>query len=63
MVTVQLVLDSPKDLDQLMDLYDNTLSDLINKHAPLRVRQMPQRPLIPWRNNNVQTAKRHYKQH
>ena len=42
----QLLLDPPNDLDQLVDLHNNTLRGLKNKHVPLRVRQMPQRSLI-----------------
>ena len=49
----QLVLDLPKDLDQLADLHDSTLRDLINKYTPLRVRQMSQRALITLNNKNI----------
>ena len=29
-----LIMDIPKEVNQLMDIYDSTLRGLINKHAP-----------------------------
>ena len=43
----RLILDLPEDLDQMVDLYNSTLLDLVEKHAPLRTKQMPQRALLP----------------
>ena len=31
-----LVLDSPDDVDHLVDLYDSTLRDIVDEHASLR---------------------------
>ena len=42
---IRLVLDPRKDLDQMVDLYNSTLMDLLEKYAPLRKKQMPQRAL------------------
>jgi len=42
-----------------VDLYDNTLRDSVGQHAPLRTKEMPSRPMLPWYNKNIQTAKRH----
>ena len=54
-----LVLDPPDDVDRLVDLYDNTLRDFVDQHAPLRTKEMPSRPMLPWYNKNIQAAKRH----
>jgi len=54
-----LIIDPPNDLDQLVDLYNNTLIDLIDKHAPLKSKEMPIRSLVPWFNKDIQAAKRH----
>ena len=54
-----LVLDPPDDVDHLVDLYDNTLRDIVDQHAPLRTKEMPSRPMLPWYNKNIQAAKRH----
>ena len=39
--TTFLVLDPPEYLFQMVDLYNSTLMDLIEKYAPLRSKQMP----------------------
>ncbi|KAK2169189.1 hypothetical protein LSH36_12g34021 [Paralvinella palmiformis] len=54
-----LVMDPPDDVDHLVDLYDNTLRDIVDQHAPLRTKEMPSRPMLPWYNKNIQAAKRH----
>ena len=53
-----LVLDPPDDVDNLVDLNDNTLRDIVDEHAPLRIKEMPSRPMLPWYNKNIQAAKR-----
>ena len=55
----RLIVDPPNDLEQLVDLYNNTLRDLIDKHAPLKTKKMPVRSLVPWYNKDIQAAKRH----
>jgi len=42
-----LVLDPPKDVDQLVDLYDRTLRYILDVHAPLGTKEMPRRPVLP----------------
>jgi len=54
-----LVLDPPDDVDHLVDLYDSTLRVIVDEHAPLRTKEMPNRPMLPWYNKNIQAAKRH----
>jgi len=54
-----LVLDSPGDVDHLVDLYDSTLRDIVDEHVPLRTNEMPRKSMFPWYNKNIQAAKRH----
>ena len=54
---IKEAIDRPKDLDQLVDLYDSTLRCLINKPAPLRVRQIQINVLV--QQQNIQFAKMH----
>ena len=44
-----------------MDLYDSILREIVDEDAPLRTKEMPIRPILPWYNKNVQAAKRHRK--
>ena len=50
---------APDDVDHLVDFYDSTLRDIIDQHAPLRTKEMPSRPMLPWYNKNIQAAKTH----
>ena len=54
-----LVLDPPDDVDHLVDLYNSTLRDIVDEHAPLRTKDMPRKPMLPWYNKSIQVAKRH----
>ena len=42
-----LVLDSDNDCNILADMYHNTLSRLLNKHAPLISKTVRVRPRVP----------------
>ena len=54
-----LVLDPQDDVDNLIHLYDSTLSGIVDEHANLRTKEIPRRPLLTYYNKNIQTAKRH----
>jgi len=43
-----LVLDPPCDVTKLFDLYDNALTELLDKHAPLKQVKLRLRPTAPW---------------
>ena len=43
----------------ILDLYDSTMRNVVDQHAPLRTKEMPSRPMLPWHNKNIQAAKRH----
>jgi len=42
-----LVLNKPGDIDQLVNIYDNTQEDLVDKDVPIITKEMPRRRLIP----------------
>eukprot|EP00112_Aurelia_sp_Birch-Aquarium-sp1_P022130 Seg613.11 transcript_id=Seg613.11/GoldUCD/mRNA.D3Y31 product="hypothetical protein" protein_id=Seg613.11/GoldUCD/D3Y31 len=46
------------DLDQLVLLYRDTLSALLDNHAPLKTRSFVVRPKLPWFNGSVKEAKK-----
>jgi len=54
-----LVLDPLGNVDHLVDLYDSTLRDIVDEHAPLRTKEMPRRTMLPQYNKNIQTVKKH----
>ena len=44
----------------LMTCYDTTLSDVLNKHAPLLIKTITVRPCVPcvlWLSDEINTAK------
>ncbi len=45
-------------LDELVSCYQDTLSELIDKHAPLMSRDIVDRPKQPWYNDNLDNLKR-----
>ena len=46
------------DLDELVSCYQDTLSRLIDKHAPEKSKRIVVRPKQPWYNDNVDNVKR-----
>ncbi len=46
------------DLDELVRKYDNVLSDVTERHAPLKTKRMVARPAVPWYNEEIDIAKR-----
>ena len=45
--------EGKNDLDQLVLLYRDTLSKLLDKHAPLKTRSFVVRPKLPWFNGSI----------
>lgn len=45
-------------VDEQTDLYNNTLSNLIEKHAPLKTRTLTIRPLAPWYCNKIHAMRK-----
>ena len=50
--------EGKNDLDQLVLLYRDTLSKLLDKHAPLKTRSFVVRPKLPWFNGSIKEAKK-----
>ena len=48
--------DTPDNLDRLIDCY--MLSNVLDKHAPLRTRHVLLRPRVPWFSMQIRDAKR-----
>ena len=44
--------------EKIVDLYNNTLRLLLDRHAPITSKKVVFRPKIPWINNNIIEAKR-----
>ena len=38
--------------------YNNTLSEVMNRYAQLKTKNMVVRPTVPWYNDNINAAKR-----
>ncbi len=47
----------PDSLDLLVEKYDATLSELIDKHAPLKTKKVVVRQMQPWFNQDIKVAK------
>ena len=55
--TSLLCLNPPEDLDALVNCYSNTLSSVLNQHAPLQSRSIPIRSRAPWFNEDIKNGK------
>ncbi len=49
---------TPQDLNTVVSLYNSTLSDILDKHAPLQSRSMVERPHNPWFNDTIKEEKK-----
>lgn len=49
---------NPLDLDTLVYDYNNTLSHVLDQHAPLMTKTVQSRSKVPWYNNEIAEAKR-----
>ena len=52
-----LCLDIATSAASLLDQYDNIMSALLDKHAPLQTRTITVRPKVPWFNGDINIAK------
>ena len=43
--------------DELVTLYENTMSSIIDKHAPLVTKYVSLRPKMPWYNEEIRQVK------
>ena len=55
------IVTKPKtELNELVNQYNSCLSQLLDKHAPLRVKKTGNRNINPWYNENIRTAKQKF---
>ena len=50
--------DANLTVDELQDLYDSTLSSLLDKHAPKRTVHRQYQPMTPWFDSECATTRR-----
>ena len=50
-------------IDALSDCFNMTLTDILDKHVPLKTRIMINRPKIPWCNDDIKQLKRKRRRH
>ena len=53
-----LLSTSTLDLTGLIEKYENTLTETLERHAPLKRRVITLRPLAPWYHEGISDAKR-----
>ena len=54
----KLCRETPNDLNVLVDCYNSTLVELLDRHAPTQTKTIKARPLLPWFNDEIKAAKR-----
>ena len=54
----RLCKDPPSDLDKLVDCYNTTLVNLLDRHAPLKTKTVTVRPHLSWYSEEIREAKR-----
>ena len=53
-----LCFNKTRDLDELVYCYNITLISVFDCHAPLQVKTITDRPLVPWFSNEIKVAKK-----
>lgn len=53
-----LCLDPPDDLNSLVACYNNTLTTVLDQHAPVITKEITIRPSVPWFNNDIYQLKK-----
>ena len=53
-----LIKNPKSDLSALIDQYNLTLKNILNKHAPLKSKYVSEKPIAPWINPHIVTLKR-----
>ena len=51
-------LHSPDSLNELVNLYNTTLSNTLDAHAPVITKTIRSRPLVPWYSMEINEARR-----
>ena len=53
-----LISNPPNELDDLVALYDSELSEVFNRHVPIKKRTVTIRPAAPWYSKELKSEKR-----
>ena len=54
----KLCVNTPDALNQLVECYNRTLSQALDRHAPICTKSIKSRPLVPWFNEKIKAARR-----
>lgn len=54
----ELCQNTPDTLDELINSYNTTLAQALDRHAPLRTKVIRSRPLVPWFSEEIKAARR-----
>ena len=57
----RLCRDPPSQPDELVDCYNTTLAELLDRYAPLKAKTVTVRPQVPWYSDEIREAKRERK--
>ena len=57
----RLCRDPPSQSDELVDCYNTTLAELLDRYAPLKTKTVTVRPQVPWYSDEIRVAKRERK--
>ena len=58
LLSSELYQNTPDTLDELINSYNTTLAQSLDRHAPLRTKMISSRPLVPWFNDEIEAARR-----
>ena len=57
LMSPQLCVNTPDTLNQLVECYHRTLSQVLDRHAPICRKIIKSRPLVPWFIENIKAAR------
>ena len=58
LMSSQLCVNTPDALNQLVECYNRTLSQTLDRRAPICTKSIKSRPLVPWFNEKIKAARR-----
>ena len=58
LLSSELCQNTPDTLDELVNSYNTTLAQALDRHAPLCTKVIRSRPLVPWFNEEIKAARR-----
>ena len=57
LLSSELYQNTPDTLDELVNSYNTTLAQALDRHAPLGTKMISSRPLVPWFNDEIKAAR------